>query len=69
MSKKIVTSVAVFGIAMMLGTSAFADSKPKGYGGGHGHDDDDHKPKKKIIVPPPKFPSISSIISAILGII
>lgn len=53
----------------MLGTSAFADSKPKGYGGGHGHDDDDHKPKKKIIVPPPKFPSISSIISAILGII
>jgi hypothetical protein len=67
MNKKIVTGAVVFGIAMMLGTSAFADSKPKGYGG---HGNDDNKPKKKIVVPSPKLPTIiSNFISSLLGLI
>lgn len=68
MNKKIVTSAVMLSIAMMLGTSAFADSKPKGYGG-HGDDDrDDHKPKKRIVVPAPNFPKIiSNLLSSIFG--
>jgi hypothetical protein len=63
MNKKIVTSAVVFGLAMMLGTSAFAASSPKGYGG-HGDDG-----KKKKVIPPPKHQSLSSIIASILGLI